>query len=262
MAEARTPNRRAAASMGTNGAAAGSAPRGLNDRVEGHGASVSSTDRAAPGRSRLRQLRAAPRGLIAAGGGLIAAGCLAAICPWEATVLLGWDTGLALFLSLVWFAVASMDQVQTADHAAREDSSQAAAGSVVVGAAIASLGAVCLILLKAANERGGGKAFIIGVGVLSVLLSWAALHTVFTLRYARMYYTGAHGGVDFNERTPPDYVDFGYLAFTIGMTFQVSDTNLTSKAIRRTALRHALVSYLFGAMIIGLVINVVASLLH
>jgi uncharacterized membrane protein len=77
-----------------------------------------------------------------------------------------------------------------------------------------------------------------------------------------MYYTGHHGGINFNEKSAPAYPDFAYVAFTVGMTFQVSDTNLTSQAIRRTALRHALISYLFGVVIIGMTINVVASLLH
>jgi uncharacterized membrane protein len=98
--------------------------------------------------------------------------------------------------------------------------------------------------------------------VVSVVLAWVVVHTIFTLRYARIYYGGPDGGVDFNEKAAPDYADFAYLAFTIGMTFQVSDTDLTSKAMRRTALRHALISYLFGAVIIGLIINVVASLLQ
>jgi uncharacterized membrane protein len=69
------------------------------------------------------------------------------------------------------------------------------------------------------------------------------------------------GGIAFNEKDPPDYVDFAYVALTIGLTFQVSDTDLSSKQMRRTALRHALLSYLFGAVIVALTINVVASLL-
>jgi uncharacterized membrane protein len=88
-----------------------------------------------------------------------------------------------------------------------------------------------------------------------------SVHAVFTLRYAHLYYSEG-GGIDFNDDADPDYHDFAYLALTIGMTFQVSDTNLTTKAIRRTATRHALVSYLFGAIIIAMVINVVAGLLH
>jgi uncharacterized membrane protein len=93
-------------------------------------------------------------------------------------------------------------------------------------------------------------------------LSWGLVHTVFSLRYARSYYSRPVGGIDFNEDDPPTYLDFAYLAFTIGMTFQVSDTNLMNKKIRRVALSHALLSYLFGAVIVALVINVVSSLLH
>ncbi len=96
---------------------------------------------------------------------------------------------------------------------------------------------------------------------MSVVLSWATVHTVFTLRYTRSHYQEPEGGVDFNESDPPAYLDFAYLAFTIGMTFQVSDTDLTTKSIRRIALGHALMSYLFGAVIVALAINIVASLL-
>jgi uncharacterized membrane protein len=82
------------------------------------------------------------------------------------------------------------------------------------------------------------------------------------LRYARLYYTGADGGISFNEDDPPAYSDFAYLAFTIGMTFQVSDTNIEDKTIRRTALRQALISYLFGAVLVAMTVNVGASLLR
>ncbi len=99
-------------------------------------------------------------------------------------------------------------------------------------------------------------------GVLSVALTWALVHTLFTLRYARSYYAGQFGGIEFNEDDPPTYLDFAYLALTIGTTFQVSDTNLVNKSIRRIALPHAVLSYVSGTVIIALVINVVSSLLH
>jgi uncharacterized membrane protein len=127
---------------------------------------------------------------------------------------------------------------------------------------VALLAAVGLVLVRAGNASGGTKAYLISLGVLSVALSWSLVHTVFTLRYARSFYSNPIGGIDFNEDDPPTYLDFAYLALTIGMTFQVSDTNLTSKRIRRIALAHALLSYLFGAVIVALVINVVASLLN
>jgi uncharacterized membrane protein len=94
----------------------------------------------------------------------------------------------------------------------------------------------------------------------AVVLSWGMVHTVFTARYARLYYTGTDGGIDFNSYDPPGYADFAYVAFTIGMTFQVSDTDLQTKAMRRTALRHALLSYLCGAVVIAVTINLLAGL--
>ena len=194
--------------------------------------------------------------------GVLCAAAVVAFVPWEATVLLGWDTGLLVFGIAVWSTVLPMTPEQTRDHARLEISSLKAADTIIIGAAVACLAAVSLILVKAANSVGGMKAFLLSVGVVSVVFSWAAVHTVFTLRYARIYYGGTEGGVKFKEDTPPDYPDFAYLSFTIGMTFQVSDTDLTAKDMRRAALGHALLSYLFGAVIIGLVINVVASLLH
>ena len=99
------------------------------------------------------------------------------------------------------------------------------------------------------------------VGLLSVVLSWTVVHTVFMLRYARGYYSEPPGGIEFSESEPPTYLDFAYLSFTMGMNFQVSDTSITSKPIRRIALHHALLSYLFGAVLLAIIINVVATLL-
>ena len=194
--------------------------------------------------------------------GLAAGGVSALFLPWQGATLLGWDLAATIYLVGVWSRVLPMNAAACSEHALREDPSHALADSVILVAAIAELASVGLILVKVANAHGGMKAFLLTIGVLSVVLAWGAVHTMFTLRYARIYYAGTAGGIDFNEKSPPDYVDFAYLAFTIGMTFQVSDTDLTSKAVRRTALRHALISFLFGAVIIGLVINVVASLLH
>lgn len=114
-------------------------------------------------------------------------------------------------------------------------------------------------LLKGAQEHGALEALLTFLSVTTVVLSWSAVQTVFTLRYARLYYSTG-GGVDFNEQDAPDYRDFAYLALTIGMTYQVSDTDLTSKTIRRTATRQALVSYLFGTFVLAMTINVVAGL--
>jgi uncharacterized membrane protein len=132
----------------------------------------------------------------------------------------------------------------------------------VLVASIAALVAVGFALVRAGQATGGTKALLIGLGATSVVVSWLVVHTVFMLRYARLYYGDPVGGINFNDQDDPAYLDFAYFSFTVGMTFQVSDTNITTKAIRRLTLHHALLSYLFGAVILAVAINVVASLLH
>ena len=180
--------------------------------------------------------------------------------PWALAVLVGWDIVALIFLAGTWIVILPLDANSTARHSQSEDPSRALANGTLLAAAVASLGGVGFILLNAAHAHGGTKAFYLAVGVLSVTFAWATVHTVFTLRYAAAFYLEPVGGIDFNEKEPPRYADFAYVASTIGMTFQVSDTNLTTGAIRRLALKHALLSYLFGAVILGLVINVVGSL--
>jgi uncharacterized membrane protein len=179
-----------------------------------------------------------------------------------AAVLLGWDVSVVIFLGSAWSAVWRLDPGSTARLAKREDPSSAVAELVIVGAGTAMLGAVGFALVRASHATGGTKAYLIALGVLSVVLSWTVLHTVFMLRYARAYYSDPVGGIEFGESEPPAYLDFAYFSFTIGMTFQVSDTNTTSKPVRRIVLHHALLSYLFGAVLLGLAINVIATLLR
>jgi uncharacterized membrane protein len=193
--------------------------------------------------------------------GLVAGGVLALLMAWQAAVLLGWDVTAGIFLAWTWTSIAGRDASATRTVAIREDPSAAFRDTAIVVAGVACLAAVAFVLIKAGSSHGAAKALLIAVGVVSVALSWASVHTIFTLRYARIYYGGPEGGISFNEEDPPTYIDFAYVAFTIGMTFQVSDTNISSKQIRRTALGHAMLSFLFGAVILGLTINVVGSLL-
>lgn len=179
----------------------------------------------------------------------------------QAAALIGWDVAAAAFLVGVWLAIGDLDPEGTRLRSIRLDPGRGLADVLVITAGVAILTAVALALARAGGAHGGTKAYLLAVGLVSVVFSWLSVHTIFTLKYARLYYGDEVGGIDFNEQDGPDYVDFAYLAFTIGMTFQVSDTNLTAKPIRRTALRHALISYLFGAVIIAIVINIVASLL-
>ncbi len=164
-----------------------------------------------------------------------------------------------MLLIAIWVDVATMTAEETARSADREDAPHAAAEFAVICAALSSLVAVAFTLVDAHHTEDVRRAALIGVAVLSVLLSWGAVHTIYMLRYARQYADHPIGGIDFGA--PPDYRDFAYLAFTIGMTFQVSDTAVTDRAIRRTVLHHALLAYLFGTVILALTISSLASLL-
>jgi len=194
-------------------------------------------------------------------GGAVAGAVASLLTPLSASILLGWDVAVLIYLAWTWSAVQGLDPEVTAQLANREDPSTPVADLVVIGAGTAMLAAVGFALAKAGEATGGMKAYLVTLGLVSVVLSWAVVHTVFALKYARAYYSEPAGGIEFNEDEPPNYIDFGYYAFTIGMTFQVADTNITSRAVRRTTLHHALLSYLFGSVLLGLVINVVATLL-
>ena len=192
----------------------------------------------------------------AAVGGAVAA---VAGAPLDAP-LIGWDILALVFCGWVWLTVWRINPEETAAYAKREDPSVDVADVVLLAAAIASLVAVGFLLVGAGDLNGAAKYVQAGFAVASVFVSWILVHTVFALRYARLYYGGKPGGIDFNESDDPDYGDFAYLAFTIGMTFQVSDTDLQTKPIRRMALRHAWISFPLGAVIIATSINLVAGL--
>ena len=198
------------------------------------------------------------RVLVSFGAGLAAFAVSWLATPWQTAALIGWNVAATVFIVWIWLIVRGMDGEATAKHAVIEDLSRRTADLVLIFASVISLIGVGLSLLEASGTGGVAKAVIVGVASVSVILSWATVHTVFTLRYARLYYAGG-GGIDFNEDRPPGYMDFAYLAFTIGMTYQVSDTSIGSKAVRRTALRHAYMSYLFGTVIVAMTINVVAG---
>jgi uncharacterized membrane protein len=197
---------------------------------------------------------------VSAGAGLIVGAITSFFVSTAFAALFGWDAAGAVYILWVWLYVWPMDAEHTARHAESTDPTRATSDLLLLGAAVASLVAVGFVLAGASKSTGSHELLHVALGLASVALSWTVVHTVFTLRYAGLYYTGTDGGVSFNQDEPPAYGDFAYLSFTIGMTFQVSDTDLQDTAIRRAALRHALLSYLFGTGILATTINLVASL--
>jgi uncharacterized membrane protein len=205
-------------------------------------------------------ISAGRRVLLAFAAGVLAFGIASLLMPWQVATLIGWSVSAATFVASVWLSVGPMDGAATAEFAMIEDDSRAGAELVLIIASAASLLGVGLTLLKASGESGAARAFITGIATVSVILSWGAVHTVFMLRYARLYFANG-GGNDFNDEQTPTYLEFAYVAFTIGMTYQVSDTAVSVKGIRSTAFRHALLSYVFGTGVVAMLINVVAGLL-
>ena len=194
--------------------------------------------------------------------GVVAGTVAAFFLPWQAALLVGWDTAAVSWMVAVWAETLHFDALETSQHATREDPNRAVSDGLLLAASAASLIAIALVTVKAGRTHGVEKGVLLAVSIVSVFVSWTLVHTLFTLRYAALYYTGPDGGIDFNEDVKPRYTDFAYVSFTIGMTFQVSDTNLTDSTVRRTALRHALLSYLFGAVILATIINLVAGLVR
>jgi uncharacterized membrane protein len=209
----------------------------------------------------------APIGLrvgVAAPVGVIAAIVMGTTLAWPYAPATGWIVAALVYLGWTWLIVGGLDSEATRAHATHyrdDDSTPWILDVAVLVASVASLAGVGYLLV--AGETGGKPAAAV-VGALSVVAAWVTVHTVYMLRYARIYYGGDQpGGIDFHEGDDyrPDYGDFAYLAFTLGMTYQVSDTDLVQRPVRMAALRHGLLSFLLGAIILAITINLVASLL-
>jgi uncharacterized membrane protein len=207
--------------------------------------------RAAPVSAYLRLASSVALGLTA--GAILAASDLA-----EFSLIVVWDVAAVTFLLWAWIEIWPMGPDETARLAVREDPGRTIREVLLLVASTASLVAIGLVV---AGSGAVPTAVRAGLAVTSVVVSWTVVHTIFTFRYARLYYTGPDGGIEFNQDDRPQYSDFAYLSFTIGMTFQVSDTDVTTKEIRATTLRHGLLSYIFGAVIIAATINLLAGLL-
>ena len=180
---------------------------------------------------------------------------------WQLAVVAGWVAGASTVLVWTWIPILPLDAEATAALSVREDNSRGAARGLLVGSATASLVGVLCALFAASQDRSQTINLLLTVGsVLTVVVSWLTIQTVFMLRYAHRYYLSPVGGIDFPGTKTPSYHDFAYVSFTIGMTYQVSDTEINSPTIRRLALQQALLAYVFGVVIIAVVINIVAGI--
>lgn len=182
--------------------------------------------------------------------------------PWIARLLTGW-VAFTIVITALLIPLMRCDGERTARIATREDDTRGLARTLSLLAATVSLAGSGIVLHEANTRDGGGATALVILGLATVFVSWLVLHLEYTLHYAHRYYADG-GGVTFpaesgEEPSPPDFRDFAYLSFTLGMTFQVSDNNVTTRRMRRLVLGHCLLSYLFSAVIIAVTINAVAS---
>ncbi len=197
--------------------------------------------------------------------GLIVAVVLLWFVPLRMAVVAGWDAAALAFLATVWPIIVRADSSQAAQIAGSVDESRRSATVLLAGASVASLLGVGFAITLAGAKSGPLQALLIGVAVFTVVVSWTVVNTVFTLRYADLHFGAAEPGIDFPDsdgRDGPTYRDFAYVAFTIGMCYQVSDTTVRDRRIRRTVLSHAMLSYLFGVAIVGGSVNLIAGLIN
>ncbi|MBW4094510.1 MAG: DUF1345 domain-containing protein [Acidobacteria bacterium] len=194
-------------------------------------------------------------------GGLLASALTGTLGEWIYAPAVGWAAAAGIYNLTVWLAIVHLDNAETARHATSEDPRRSTADLLILLAAVGSLIAVVLVMLAAKDAHGTAKFLLALLALGSTTMSWLLVHTLFTLRYAEIYYGGeTPGGIEFNQEEGPQYTDFAYMAFSLGMTYQVSDTAITTRTMRSAALRHSLLAFVFGTGILATTINLVVSL--
>ncbi|MFF1836604.1 DUF1345 domain-containing protein [Streptomyces sp. NPDC058231] len=166
-------------------------------------------------------------------------------------------TAEAVFVVAGWVVLWPMDASATRRNVRREDFRPVTEELVVVSTALCGLVGIVMLLLLGDSGTGHAAA---ATALAGVFMAWAALHLMYATRYADLYYRTTDGGIDFNSENPPKYSDFLYFSYNLGMTYQVSDTDVSSSVIRAVALRHCLLSYVFGASILATTINLVTGI--
>jgi uncharacterized membrane protein len=206
----------------------------------------------------VRVVYARPRTFIAIAVGIVTFLLLPASLRVVTRLLIGWDVLVAIYLALVYLMMLQKDHAYIKRNAALQDDGRFLILLVTQLGALASIAAI-VFELGASNKSAPG----LGLAIITIALSWTTVHTTFALHYAHEYYRGARpGGLQFpsgDSKEKPDYWDFVYFSFVIGMTAQVSDVGITDKIIRRTATVHGIISFVFNTALLALMVNIAAS---
>jgi uncharacterized membrane protein len=209
--------------------------------------------------------RAAGRLTLGVSVGLLTATFWPAEHSMAVRVLAGWDAGAFMVLAVMWAIVLTADPRDTKRRAAVADPGRRAVWVLVILASAIGLFAGAVVMRHAATIDPTRRNLLIGLCLVAVMTAWTLTHTVFTLRYAHLYYRSderdGEGGLEFLGKKPPSDLDFAYFAFTVGMCFQVSDVGVSSPQMRRAVLSHALLSFVYNTAILALSLNLLVGAL-
>lgn len=186
--------------------------------------------------------------------------------------ILVWSSFSFTILLMLWTIILTTTAAEVRVIASKQDSSRTIISIFVLCASVVSLFAVVFLMRTLPNPKQAGYPYHVGFAIISVILSWVMIHTIFAIRYTHMYYKllfeermsqkEHKGGLIFPSDEAPDYFDFAYFSFVIGMTWQVSDIQISSRRIRRVVLFHALLSFLYNTVILALTINIISGLIQ
>ncbi len=209
----------------------------------------------------LRILQARPKLIISVLLGIGVAIAMPAELRLTTKALVGWDLGVTLYLAIVYWTIARSHAGHILQHAKNEDEGRGVILMLTVAAALATLAAI-VAQLGGAQGKTDTKSWQLLLALITIFLSWTLIHSIFAIHYAHEFYAeNRPGGLNFPGGEKPDYWDFVYFSFVIGMTFQVSDVAVSSRRIRKTVTAHAIVSFLFNVTLIALMVNIAATAL-
>jgi uncharacterized membrane protein len=179
------------------------------------------------------------------------------------------DGGALCYLLSLWLTVITHDPVRTRNRSAIADPGRNVVFLVTFSAVIAGFSSAVIIIGRGPHMANGNQTSVVyTLGIAAVLLGWFLIHTLYTFRYAHLFYFDsdddgvAQGGLTFPGTHEPSDYDFAYFSFVLGMTFQVSDVQITDPGVRRIALQHGLISFFYNLSIFGLVVNLISGLFH
>jgi len=184
---------------------------------------------------------------------------------WVLTVTILWDSFAFSFILMSWIVFFTRSVGEIIKQANKDDGSRLFVLISIIITSFASMFTVLLLMVSKANSSSH-QGLTVLLSISGMMLSWIMVHTIFTFHYAHLYYdegkndTPGANALEFPREKKPDYIDFAYFAFVIGMTFQVSDVEINSRAIRRTALAHGLLAFALNTFVVALTINLVAGL--